>query len=134
MKTIPYRSSTTQVPDERKETVGFLYYGSEAQPAEMPDRILAHLKLIATTKLRRGESFTLTWRHAAGMPEGRTSIWMQPSIPLRFVFATAEPEQLDPDYLQELATSANSANGLTIDWDSETSDRSARGAPVKAAA
>src|SRR6187431_2683194 len=105
---------------EGNEAVGLLYYGFESQPAEMPDRILAHLKLVATTKLRRGESFTLTWRHAEGMPEGRTSIWMQPSIPLRFVFATAEPEQLDPDYLQELAISANSANGLMIDWSSKT--------------
>ena len=99
--------------------MGFLYYGSETQPAEMPDRILAHLKLVTTTKLRRGESFTLTWRHAAGAPEGRTSIWMQPSIPLRFVFDASEPEQLDPDYLQVLANSANSANGLVIDWTDE---------------
>ncbi len=99
--------------------MGFLYYGSETQPAEMPDRILAHLKLVTTTKLRRGESFTLTWRHAAGTPEGRTSIWMQPSIPLRFVFDASEPEQLDPDYLQTLVNSANSANGLIIDWADE---------------
>ena len=115
--------------------MGFLYYGSETQPAEMPDRILAHLKLVTTTKLRRGESFTLTWRHAAGTPEGRTSIWMQPSIPLRFVFDAGEPEQLDPDYLQVLVNSANSANGLIIDWtDEHAPTESARGETSRAAA
>jgi hypothetical protein len=98
-----------------ERTVGFLYYGSESMPAEIPDRILAHVKLVATTKLRRGESFTMTWRHATGAPEGRTSIWMQPSIPLRFVFDEPEPERLDPELLHSLANAANSANGLIID-------------------
>lgn len=100
--------------------MGFLYYGSESQPVEIPDRVLAHLKVVATTKLRRGESFTVTWRHATGAPEGRTSIWMQPSIPLRFVFDEPESEQLDPAYLQTLANAANSANGLMIDLQDES--------------
>jgi len=95
--------------------VGLLYYGSESLPAEIPDRILAHVKVVATTKLRRGESFTLTWRHGADAPDGRTSIWMQPAIPLRFVFDEPEPERLDPELLHSLANAANSANGLTID-------------------
>ena len=115
--------------------MGFLYYGSETQPAEMPDRILAHLKLVTTTKLRRGESFTVSWRHAAGAPEGRTSIWMQPAIPLRFVFDAPEPERLDTEYLQVLANGANSANGLTIDLSDEPPQTEpARGAPERAAA
>jgi len=115
--------------------VGFLYYGSETQPAEMPDRILAHLKLVTTTKLRRGESFTVSWRHTAGTPDGRTSIWMQPSIPLRFVFDGSEPEQLDPDLLQTLANSANSANGLIIDLEEEPGrEASHEGDPDRAAA
>jgi len=95
--------------------VGLLYYGSESLPSEMPDRILVHVKLIATTKLRRGESFTLTWRHATGVRDGRTSLWMQPAIPLRFVFDEPEPERLDPDLLHSFAIAANSANGLVID-------------------
>jgi hypothetical protein len=96
--------------------VGLLYYGTDAQPAEMPDRVLAHLKVVATTKLRRGESFTVTWRHAtdAGI-DGRTSIWMQPAIPLRFVFDEPEPEKLDPEYLHTLANAANTGTGVYID-------------------
>ena len=99
--------------------MGYLYYGTEMQPTEIPDRILAHVRVVATTKLRRGESFTLTWRHPDGAPEGRTSIWMQPAIPLKFVFDSAEAEPLDQEYLRSLADAANTSNGLVIDWNDD---------------
>ena len=105
--------------------MGLLYYGFESQPAEMPDRVLAHLKLVATTKLRRGESFTVTWRHTNAGAEGRTSLWMQPAIPLRFVFEASEPETLDPEYLHTLANAANSVNGIVLEWESPHSVESA---------
>lgn len=95
--------------------MGKLYYGSESTPAVIPDRLLAHIKVVATTKLRRGESFTLSWRHTGDEPGGKTSLWMQPAIPLRFVFDSAEPDEIDPKYLKELAESAYSNAGLVID-------------------
>lgn len=98
--------------------MGRLYYGSDAQPAELPDRVLAHLKVVTTTKLRRGESFTVTWRHLDDA-DGRTSIWMQPAIPLRFVFDDPEPERLDPDYLHAIANAANTSMGVYIDLHGE---------------
>lgn len=99
-----------------------LYYGPETGPAEIPDRILAHVKVVATTKLRRGESFLLTWRHCDGDAPGRTSIWMQPSIPLRFVFANPDPEPLDAEYLRELANQANSSGGIVLEWESQSTE------------
>ena len=105
--------------------MGLLYYGFESQPAEMPDRVLAHLKLVVTTKLRRGESFTVTWRHMNGVAEGRTSLWMQPAIPLRFVFEASEQEALEPEYLHALANAANSVNGIVLEWEDPCSDDSA---------
>ena len=96
-----------------------LFYGNTSEPIEMPDRLLAHVKVVITTKLRRRESFTLTWRHAADEAPGRSTIWIQPAIPLRFVFDTAEPEALDSAYLKELANSANSSAGLTISLDAD---------------
>ena len=102
--------------------MGLLYYGFESQPAEMPDRVLAHLKLVVTTKLRRGESFTVTWRHMNGASEGRTSLWMQPAIPLRFVFEASEQEALDAEYLHALANAANSVNGIVLDWETMPGD------------
>jgi hypothetical protein len=100
-------------------TVGYLYYGSETQPIEFPDRVLAHIRVLATSKLRRGESFTMTWHHPTDDGEGRTSIWMQPAIPLKFVFDSAEAQQLDPEYLQKLAREASTGNGVLIEPEDE---------------
>ncbi|MFG6446256.1 hypothetical protein ACFXP7_13160 [Microbacterium sp. P06] len=97
--------------------MGKLFYGSTDQPIEMPDRVLAHVKVVVATKLRRGESFTMSWRHDDDTPRGRSTIWIQPSIPLRFVFASAEPELLDPEHLKRLANDASSTSGLVVDFD-----------------
>jgi hypothetical protein len=119
-----------------------LYYGSDKDPIVLPDRLMGYIKVIASTKLRRGESFTLTW---TGTPEeaGRSTIWLQPSIPLRFVFDSVEPEQLVGEYLRSLADQANAASGLVIDtrtW--ETAEKATHmparttrptGRPVRAA-
>ncbi|SDO46380.1 hypothetical protein SAMN04487848_1013 [Microbacterium sp. ru370.1] len=108
--------------------MGSLFYGSSERAIEIPDRILAHVKVVIATKLRRGESFTMSWRHPSGESAGRSTIWIQPSIPLRFVFGSVEPEMLDPALLQTYANSSNSSSGLTVDL--ETHDVIA--APVDA--
>ena len=100
--------------------MGQLFYGSSERPIEIPDRVLAHVKVVIATKLRRGESFTMSWRHNGEEEGGRSTIWIQPSIPLRFVFGSIEPEVLDPAVLQTYANSANSSSGLTIDIDVST--------------
>ena len=71
--------------------------------------------MVAATKLRRGESFTLTWPHSPWSAIGTTTVWMQPAIPLRFVFAGAEAEKLDPMMLKRLAVGANGSRGLVLD-------------------
>jgi hypothetical protein len=95
--------------------MGNLYYGNTVDPIEMPDRLLSHVKVVAATKLRRGESFTLTLRHPEGGAAGRTTIWMQPAIPLRFVFCESESEAIEPGILKHFAEGANSSGGLVID-------------------
>ena len=95
--------------------MGNLYYGNTVDPIEMPDRLLSYVKVVAATKLRRGESFTLTLRHPDGAASGRTTIWMQPAIPLRFVFGEPESEALEPSILKHFAEGANSSGGLIID-------------------
>lgn len=97
--------------------MGYLYYGTSESPIVVPDRLLAHVKVVVATKLRRGESFTVSWRHPENSPRGRSTLWVHPSIPLRFVFDTADPEMLDRDYLQKLAMSASSTGGMALDMD-----------------
>jgi hypothetical protein len=92
-----------------------LYYGGESAPIEMPDDLMAHVKVVIATKLRRNESFMMSWHHGEG--GGRTAIWIQPSIPIRFVFDTAEAPALDRELLSSLADSANSNSGLVLKAD-----------------
>jgi hypothetical protein len=94
--------------------VGTIYYGGSATPIHIDDRALAHLKVVIATKLRRSESFTVTWRHPEDQPRGRSTIWLHPSIPLRFVFDDPEPTELSRDWIEELASSANSSGGITL--------------------
>ena len=91
-----------------------IYYGGSATPIHIDDRALAHLKVVIATKLRRSESFTVTWRHPEDQPRGRSTIWLHPSIPLRFVFDDPEPTELSRDWIEELASSANSSGGITL--------------------
>lgn len=94
--------------------MGTIYYGGSATPIHIDDRALAHLKVVVSTKLRRGESFTLTWKHPEDQPRGRSTIWLHPSIPLRFVFDEPELPELNREWLEELAKTANSSGGISL--------------------
>ena len=95
--------------------MGKLYYGADTRPIELDDRLLSHAMAVIATKLRRQESFTMTWAHESD--DGRSTIWIQPSIPLRFVYDSAESASLDRRVLKELAAQANSSRGLTLSND-----------------
>jgi len=94
--------------------VGTIFYGGSATPIHIDDRALAHLKVVIATKLRRSESFTLSWRHPEDQPPGRTTLWLHPSIPLRFVFEEPESPELNRQWVEDLAHSANTSGGITL--------------------
>ncbi len=94
--------------------MGTLHYEGSATPIHIEDHALAHLKVVITTKLRRSESFTVTWRHPDDRDPGRSTIWLHPSMSLRFVFHDPEPVKLNQQWLAELARSANSSAGITL--------------------
>ncbi len=94
--------------------MGTIFYGGSATPIHIEDRALAHLKVVIATKLRRGESFTLSWKHPDGQPGGRSTIWLHPSIPLRFVFDDPQQPELSRKWIEDLASSANSSGGITL--------------------
>ena len=111
--------------------MGHLFYGATTEPIAVPDRLLAHLKVVTATKLRRGESFTMSWRHLNG-EAGRTTLWLQPSIPLRFVFESADAEQLHAPTLRNMADLANSSAGLVVDLDAQIPEVEEMGRPSAA--
>nr|WP_274636288.1 hypothetical protein [Microbacterium bovistercoris] len=94
--------------------MGTIYYGGSATPIHIEDRALAHLKVVIATKLRRGESFTVSWQHPDDQARGRSTIWLHPSIPLRFVFDEPEPPPLSRHWIEELANSANTSGGILL--------------------
>lgn len=79
---------------------------------DFDDRILAHLQIVIVQKLRRGESFLLSWRNAAEVGDGRSSAWLHPAIPLYFRFSGGQPPSINPLWLAQLTRSANSSQGL----------------------
>lgn len=94
--------------------MGTIFYGGESTPIFVEDRALAHLKVVIATKLRRNESFTLSWRHPEGQVPGRSTIWLHPSIPLRFTFDEPEAPPLNPSWIQDLMQSASSTGGIGL--------------------
>ncbi|AZS47981.1 hypothetical protein [Microbacterium oxydans] len=91
-----------------------LIYGSSNDAVHIDDRALAHLKIVIATKLRRNESFTLSWKHPEGEPGGRSTIWIHPSIPLRFVFDEPEAPQINVKWIEQLMHTASSTGGITL--------------------
>ena len=94
------------------QKMAILHYGGDSEPIHIEDRALAHLKVVIATKLRRQESFTLSWQHFDG--SGRSTIWIHPSIPLRFVFGGEQAPQLNLKWIEALMSSANSTGGIAL--------------------
>lgn len=93
--------------------MGFLIYGG-TQEYEFEDRTLAHLKVAITMKLRRQESFLMSWVNPVERGGGRVSIWLTPNIPLVFRFAGSRPPQLNKQWLNVLNDFSNTPRGLVV--------------------
>ncbi|UWF78720.1 MULTISPECIES: DUF7882 family protein [Microbacterium] len=94
--------------------MGRIIYDGSEYPIEIDDRTLAHLKVVIATKLRRNEAFTFSWVHPDSDNGGRSTIWLHPSIPLRFVFEDPKPPALNREWIERLMHSANSSGGITL--------------------
>jgi hypothetical protein len=78
------------------------------------DRLLAHLQIVIIQKLRANESFLMSWVNALSIGDGRTGIWLEPSIPLRFDFSGSRAAAINRDWLNALQHSADSSSGLVV--------------------
>jgi hypothetical protein len=98
----------------RRHAVGKLVYGSSSRELELADRTLAHVKAVTVMKLRRNESFTVSWQRAVDGGGGRVSIWVHPSIPLQFEFEEELRPELNRAWLEALMQDANRTGDLRI--------------------
>ncbi|KQX05078.1 hypothetical protein ASC59_12700 [Leifsonia sp. Root1293] len=85
-----------------------------SSPLEFDDRLLAHLKVAITQKLRRGESFTLSWVHPPGREGGRTSLWIDPASFIRWEFETATAPEINTEWVERLLRAASTTGGMVI--------------------
>jgi hypothetical protein len=101
--------------------MGTLYYSATGIEIEFDDRVLAHLQLAVGAKLRRGESFFLTWKDDVKVGDGRSSIWVEQSIPLAFSFDHGVVKDINRRWLATLSASADGQQGMQL-TDEPTSD------------
>jgi hypothetical protein len=94
--------------------VGSLIYGGTGLRIQFDDRVLAHLQIVMTAKLRRNEGFQFSWRDPDDLGAGRRSIWLHASIPLYFSFDSADQPDINRTWLDVLSMTSNSASGLRI--------------------
>jgi hypothetical protein len=94
--------------------MGLLLYGRPAEEIEIDDRALAHIKIVILAKLKRGESFAFSFEHDPSDDAGRSTIWLNPAIALRFKFEEAHQPALNRRWLDLLAKAANSVDGLRL--------------------
>jgi hypothetical protein len=93
--------------------MGTMLYGT-VLTVNFDDRVLAHLQFVIGAKLRRRDSFFFSWTEALDNGGGRSTVWMNDSIPLAFRHDTPFRSQLNKEWLESLALSANSAQGLVL--------------------
>ena len=93
--------------------MGKLTYDS-TMTADFDDRVLAHIQMVIGAKLRRGESFYFSWQDDPAVGDGRSTIWLNPGIPLAFKYFGGRAPKLNRDWIESLMVSANSAGGLQL--------------------
>lgn len=113
--------------------MGKLFYSSDPQAMDVDDRLLQYLQVVVATKLRRNESFTITWSDASN-GIGRTTLWIQPAISMRFVYSSAESARLSGGYLRQLADHAAMSSGLVLDANTWEQHEEAHRTQLKVAA
>ena len=81
---------------------------------QFEDRVLTHLQIVIVQKLRKGESFLMSWRDADAVGDGRSSAWIHPSQSLYFKFSGSRVPAINRDWLASMMASANGSQGLIV--------------------
>ncbi|UYN83504.1 MAG: hypothetical protein KIT89_12610 [Microcella sp.] len=94
--------------------MGVLRYHNE--DFSFDDRLLAHMQVVISTKLRRGENFFLTWALPADAGSGRHALWVDNGVPIHITYSGSRPPSLNREWIEHLIlTSAGGAVHLNDD-------------------
>ena len=94
--------------------MGTLFYGASRFAITFDERVLSHLQIVMNAKLRRGESFSLSWADAPKVGGGRSIVWISPSTDLHYKFNGSRLATINRKWLEELAILANTPQGLHV--------------------
>jgi hypothetical protein len=89
---------------------------------EFDDRLLTHLQIVIVQKIRRGESFLMSWRDSTETGDGHSAIWIHPSQNLYFKFSGSKTPSINQEWLDRLMLSANGARGLLVMREDSTAE------------
>jgi hypothetical protein len=92
--------------------MGILRYHNE--DFELDDRILAHLQVVISTKLRRGENFFFTWHVPASAGSGRHAIWVDNGVPLHITFSGSKVPSLNREWIEAMIVTTATSGGLQL--------------------
>lgn len=90
----------------------FIYEGSVK--VEIEDRALTHLQLVMTSKLRRGEPFSFSWKEDSSVGGGRTTVWVHAGSSMTFKYYGSRAPKVNREWVDALAHIANSPAGLHL--------------------
>lgn len=89
--------------------MGWFTYGT-GDRFDFDDRALTHLRTVIFGKFHLQESVVFTW-----VADGRqNSLWLHPTVPLRFEFDEEVTPELNPAWVEQLVSLANSPTGLRL--------------------
>ena len=84
------------------------------QEYDFTDRLLMHLQTAITGKLLRRESFAMSWG-GPEMPGGLlTTVWVAPSAPIEFFYASDDIESINTSWVSALEWSAGRPGGMQV--------------------
>lgn len=92
--------------------MGTLSYNGEN--FEIDDRVLTHLQIVISTKLRRGENFFLSWPLPVERGSGRHAIWVDNGVPIHFYYSGSRAISINRDWIEAMIVSAGRASGLVL--------------------
>jgi hypothetical protein len=92
--------------------MGTLFYGSQRTPIPVGDRLLAHLSIITTTKMRRREGLVLSWKADSG--PGSNIVWIPAEAELHFVFDAEPTTDIDRALLDALVVESSKPSGINL--------------------
>lgn len=92
--------------------MGTLSYDGEN--FELDDRVLTHLQIAISTKLRRGENFFLSWQVPVERGSGRHAIWIDNGVPIHFYYSGSRAISINRDWIESMIVSAGRASGLVL--------------------